>query len=277
MSVFGKLKKLITQPSYAFGRFRIVRRSYSRYRKLLESKPSAGDPGPSQLYPNVDVAAATAAMRRDSYVLLPPLEGATVRAILEFAKSQPLRGQNDLGHFQYSEVVSGRISGVRPVALAHVIDCTRCPEIAALRDDPTLAAISKRYLGYTPTNLEVNLYWSFHVEMAESERRAQHQTIDFHFDVHDFNFSYYHLYITDTTALNGAHVLVRGSHDRKPFRWLLGSARQSDAKIAEYYPAADIVTLEGPGGTAFIEDTSCYHKAIPPAAGERLLLQIRYH
>lgn len=277
MSALSKLSKLITRPSYAFGRFRIVRKLYSRYRRLMQVKSPDDVHAPSALYPTVDIEMAIGAMRRDSYTLLPVLDVCVVRAILEFAKTRPLQGQNDLGRFLYSDVISGRIPDGRPVAMAHVLDCIRCPEIAALRDDPTLAVISKRYLGYTPTKLEVNLYWSFHVEMLESERRAQHQTIDFHFDVHDFNFSYYHLYVTDTTTSNGAHVLVRGSHIRKPFRWLWGSARQTDAKIAVVYPPADIVALEGPAGTAFIEDTSCYHKAIPPAEGERLLLQIRYH
>ncbi len=276
MSAFAKVKKLVQNPSYALGRFRVMRGSYSLARGLFDNRGGKTATA-SGYYAGVDVPATVEVMRKDSYVMLPPLPPAAVHEIHEFAKSEPLKGQRDLGQFRYIDVVRGRLPDSRPVALAHVLDCTRCPPVAAIRDDGALAAIARAYLGYTPRRLDVNLYWSFHVEMTEAERRDQNQTIDFHFDVHDFNFAYYHLYVTDTTAANGAHVLVRGSHTNKPWRWLFGSARQTDERIAARYPPADVRTLEGPGGTAFFEDTSCYHKALPPAAGERLLLQVRYH
>lgn len=71
--------------------------------------------------------------------------------------------------------------------------------------------------------------------------------------------------------------MVRGSHTRKPLTWLIGSARKSDAQIASRYTSSDVLTIEGPAGTGFLEDTSCYHKALPPLERMRLLLQIRYH
>ena len=134
MSALSKLSKLITRPSYAFGRFRIVRKVYSRYRKFMQVKSPDGVHTLSALYPTIDIETAIGAMRRDSYTLLPVLDLCVVLAILEFAKTRPLQGQNDLGRFLYSDVISGRIPDGRPVAMAHVLDCICCPEIAALRD-----------------------------------------------------------------------------------------------------------------------------------------------
>ena len=277
MSVISKVRKLITTPSYTLGRFRVVRSGYSAARGLFDPQSQTSLLSESVYYQKVDVAATVKTIRLDSYAMLPVMAPDVVWQIHEFAKTELLKGQLDLGQFHYRDIHEGRLPDGRPVALAHVIDPGRSPVVAALRDDPILSSIARKYLGYNPRRLDVNLYWSFHVQMTESERRGQNQTIDYHFDVHDFNFSYYHMYVTDTHTANGAHALVRGSHIRKPFRWLFGSARQTDENIANYYPSKDIITLEGPGGTAFFEDTSCYHKAIPPRAGERLLLQIRYH
>ena len=37
-----------------------------------------------------------------------------------------------------------------------------------------------------------------------------------------------------------------------------------------------IQLIEGPAGTGFFEDASCFHKALIPTSGERLMLQVRY-
>ena len=71
--------------------------------------------------------------------------------------------------------------------------------------------------------------------------------------------------------------MVKGSHTRKPLRWLFGSARQSDEAINRYYRPEDILTLTGQPGDGFIEDTSCYHKALAPTASPQVLLQVRFH
>jgi hypothetical protein len=71
--------------------------------------------------------------------------------------------------------------------------------------------------------------------------------------------------------------MVSGSHRSKPITWLFGSARNTDEAIESYYGKDNVVTLEGDPGTGFIEDTSCYHKALAPETADRLLLQVRYH
>jgi hypothetical protein len=83
--------------------------------------------------------------------------------------------------------------------------------------------------------------------------------------------------LTDASAEAGAHVMVLGSQKSKPVGWLFGPARQTDQAIEKHYGKEKVVCLEGAAGTGFIEDTSCFHKALAPVSGERLLLQLRYH
>jgi ectoine hydroxylase-related dioxygenase (phytanoyl-CoA dioxygenase family) len=148
--------------------------------------------------------------------------------------------------------------------------------VANVVENKALDALVEQYLGYQIRGKDVLMWWSFASAMSPELRRARYQTIDFHFDVHALNFCYLHVYLTETDRSSGAHVLVKGSHRRKPIRWLFGSARQTDEAIATQYGDANIVTIEGPAGTAFLEDTSCYHKALAPSSHDRLMLQVRY-
>ncbi len=75
---------------------------------------------------------------------------------------------------------------------------------------------------------------------------------------------------------NGAHALIAGSSRRKRLGHLLGSARLSDAEAWQTYGRDAERTIEGPAGSGFLEDASCYHKALPPETGDRLMLQLRY-
>jgi hypothetical protein len=71
--------------------------------------------------------------------------------------------------------------------------------------------------------------------------------------------------------------MVLGSHNSKPLRWLFNSSRQTDEAIENHYGKEKVVCLEGAAGSGFVEDTSCYHKALAPLSAERLMLQVRYH
>ncbi len=97
----------------------------------------------------------------------------------------------------------------------------------------------------------------------------------FHFDVHALNFIYVFFYLTDVDSQSGAHELIPGSHRKKKLAHLLSGARKSDAEIHDYYGGRSTV-ISGAAGSGFIEDTSCFHRALPPIARPRLALQIRY-
>ena len=49
-----------------------------------------------------------------------------------------------------------------------------------------------------------------------------------------------------------------------------------DAEARETYGPEAERLIEGPAGSGFLEDTSCYHKALAPVSADRLMLQFRY-
>jgi ectoine hydroxylase-related dioxygenase (phytanoyl-CoA dioxygenase family) len=100
--------------------------------------------------------------------------------------------------------------------------------------------------------------------------------VRFHYDVHGFNFVYVNFYLSDTDRDSGAHVLIAGSHRDKSLRQLFGSARISDEAALRRYGAERVRIIEAKAGSGFFEDTACYHKALPPSARDRLMLQLRY-
>lgn len=264
---------------YAFGRFATVRRLYSRLNGLRYpldrglAKTAIHDP----IFPEIDVNQAVQELRRDAVAFRFDLPAAVVSDILAFAREGLCKSSGFQGHRPFQEIASGETAEGQRLAMAEVIQPLDCAAIRRVVDSQALRQTCMRYLGYQPPKADIRLFWSFVSNLTEDERRRQFQTIDYHVDIHDFNFCYAHFYLTDTDARSGAHVMVRGSHTRKPLTWLIGSARKSDAQIASRYASQDVLTIEGPAGTGFLEDTSCYHKALPPLERQRLLLQIRYH
>ncbi len=71
------------------------------------------------------------------------------------------------------------------------------------------------------------------------------------------------------------HSFVRGSHRRLP-RALLEDRRYSDEEIHEHYAPDRFLTLAGPAGTFFAEDTRGIHKGTHLKKGYRLCLQLQY-
>jgi hypothetical protein len=271
----------VHSPSYYLGRFQTVRRTVSalagaKSRLRGIQLAATGDVSASP-FAHLDPLVAVAQLKRDAYAPGFDLPADMVSEIATFARTATCNAPKISGEFVYGDIVGGKHPSGTSVAMAYLNSPADCPAIARLKDDPVLAAVVQRYLGFLPERKDVRLYWSFAGDISSETRRTLFQTIDYHFDVHDYNFCYAHFYITDTDRGSGAHVLVRGSHRRKPFSWLLGSARKSDAQIASYYDPQDILLVEAPGGYGFLEDTSCYHKALAPVERDRLLLQISYH
>jgi hypothetical protein len=121
------------------------------------------------------------------------------------------------------------------------------------------------------------LDWSFASDFTDEERRRlRHHVIDYHYDVGGFNFVYASFYITDTDRNSGAHVMMKRSHDKKPLRMLLGSAVASQAAVRQQYGIENEIMIEGPAGTGFVQDTSCFHRATPPTQRDRLMLAVRF-
>jgi hypothetical protein len=101
----------------------------------------------------------------------------------------------------------------------------------------------------------------------------------FHYDLDDFKFIKFFFYLTDVDAGSGPHVAVRTSHLRRRvarFGDRLKVRRYSDDEVIGLYGRDQIVSITGPAGMGFAEDTICIHKGQTPVSRERLILQFQY-
>lgn len=272
------LKRMFHQPpSYILGRFLTVRRIYSLYRKTLPNPSTKfGDLEKVTIFDKLDISIAVKDLKTTAVALGFDLPEHIVNDIREFAANCELKADNVPYKFFYNDISEEKLPDGTVVAIGYAVAPEKSNSVCKVLNDPSLHQVVKNYLGYKPSNYEVRLYYSFVADLTDRERRDRNQTIDYHFDVHSFNFCYAHFYLTDTDKNSGAHALVKSSHHKKPFNYLLSSARKSDDQINKYYDRSEFLVIEGQAGTGFLEDTSCYHKAFAPITKDRLLLQIRF-
>jgi hypothetical protein len=277
-------------PEYVLGRFAAVRDAYSTLRSLgdavaaaaplrigdLYEEATVGLPVASSGYlvPQKPVAAQVADLRERSHSVGPHIAPDIALDLQRRCRTLPLKVAGRAAG-NYEELANARERYER-VAIATVIDSSKLAIVQALAADPLLHDAASSFLGYRARRVSSWLFWSFASQLSDAERRAMNQTIDFHYDVDGYNFMYANFYLVDTNAENGAHVLIEGSSRRKRWRHLMGIARLSDAEALAAYGRAAERVIEGPAGFGFLEDSSCYHKALPPRGGDRLILQLRY-
>ena len=260
---------------YALGRFEAVRRGYSLMRGLgRRSREALRPPLLPTLFPRIDVGEAAESVRRESIAFGFDLPVPVVKELERFARTAALYDRGLPRPFRHAEVTGGRLPDGTPALLGLIPEPMQCAAVRRICTDPVLLEAVTLYLGYRPKKLIPRLFWSFATAMDEDERRRRGQTIDWHFDVHDFNFVSACFYLSDVTEKTGAHALVRGSHRDKPLRFLVGSANVPESEVFAHFGADRAMIVEGPAGTGFLEDTSCFHRAMPPVEGERLMMQI---
>lgn len=262
---------------YALGRFETVRRGYSCLCALVQEQCGGLVPAAHPtLFPRISVDAAVAEVRRDSVSFgfdLPPDVLAEIQA---FAVTVECRERGRERTFRRRDVVNGRLADGTPLVHGLIDDPLRCAAVRRVAEDPVLLEAASRFLGYRVRRLLPRLFWSFASGVPDDERRRRGQTIDWHFDVHDYNFISACFYLSDVDQGCGPHALLRGSHTGKPARMLLGSANASEEEVFARFGRDRVMVIEAPAGTGFLEDTSCYHKAVAPTERDRLMFQIWY-
>ena len=264
---------------YALGRFRTVRLAYGGVRRLTDRRVSVRQGGGPTLFPNADIENIVRTISAEAVFLGLNLPAKIVADIDAFARSEPLHANYDPHGptFLYAEVHRGTAADGRFVSIGGVREPTRCSAVQAIVNDPVLRSIVRTYLGHEPHEVMTILNWSFASDFSDDQRRRlKHHVIDYHYDVGGYNFVYANFYITDTDRYSGAHVMMKRSHNRKPLRMLLGSASASEESVRKQFGIENEITIEGPAGTGFVQDTSCYHRATPPTRGDRLMLAVRF-
>jgi hypothetical protein len=277
--VWQKLRKRSFQRnlSYALGRFHAVRLAYAHWRGLdqrFRRAPSLGASSGASVEP-FDVAAAVRGLRSDAVFRPVTLSAKAVADLRELAQSGVCVNWGDERRYRAAEVRAGRLPDGTRAIIGEIAEAPSHPAVRDISEDPRVLGAVARYLGYVPAQRIVRLLWSFASDASLAERRAAGQTFLFHFDVQSYNFLYANFYLTDVDATSGAHVMIAGSHRRKPIGWLLQSANRGDDEIHRYYGPGELV-IAGRAGEGFLQDSSCYHKALVPQTADRLMLQIRY-
>lgn len=104
---------------------------------------------------------------------------------------------------------------------------------------------------------------------------TRHHANDLHFDVKP-TFKFF-IYLTDTTAENGAFSCVPGSHKLTPaIREKNGSGISYEQReISRDLPVTeeDVIPIEGKAGSLIIFTTETFHRAGIVEAGERLVMR----
>lgn len=249
-----------------------VRPSLAKYLRGIEMRRSL-------FFPGKEAREVARAVERDAYALGLDLAGEHVNELRRFADNEPcFVDRNPTLGFMARDVARAREKLGQPFLQAQYFNLRKRSElIRQLSDDPLLVATAARYLGTPPKLIGVNLFWSYPAQVSNDKRSYAAQL--FHFDLDDFKFIKFFFYLTDVDMESGPHVLVRSSHHIKRYASLgdrLKVRRYSDEEILSAYGADRIVTITGPAGTGYAEDTLCIHKGLPPAAKDRLILQIQY-
>ncbi len=262
--------------SYSLGRFRTIRSLTRLYGRLIGPQKHY-DYGRS-IFSGIQPEEILNGLEKDSFFPDFNLPQSHLGRILAHAKNEKCLStlrKTRHGYF-YSEKndLQKRLSGVF-IRGQYVNPALRCPAIAEIQEDPLVLEVASRFLGRNPRKVSTQLFWSYAVKADDEDRLNRKQTILFHYDVAGLFFIYFNFYLTEADSQSGPHVLVRGSHRRKKWKYLFSSANCSDEEIEKQYGRKNILPIYGKPGFGFVEDASCFHKATPPISKDRLFLQVR--
>jgi len=74
--------------------------------------------------------------------------------------------------------------------------------------------IVRNYIGDIK-KIDIKLNYSTVSNLNNKLREIYHQTVNWHYDVHDINFVYVFFYINGSDKNSGAHEVIKGSHKKK--------------------------------------------------------------
>jgi len=187
------------------------------------------------LFPDVEPAAAVAALRRDAFAPGLRVPADTVNEIVDFARA-----------------AGGKT----------VYDPDReCEAVRRLAHDPAIVAVARGYLGAEPVFLKSQIYWTIPDGTAIGNALAAAEGGRFHYDIADIQALTVFIYLTDVDARCGPHVVIRGTQQRRTPGQIL--RRFISDTYAERRFRDRIHMITGPSGTGWFEDITCYHKQAP--------------
>jgi hypothetical protein len=147
-------------------------------------------------------------------------------------------------------------------------ELTKLPSIQKLLLVPTFHSIAQEYFGSQPFLTNVAVYQ----EVAGSNTNSQL----YHYDNDGPKFLKFFFYLTDILTPNdGAHTFIQDSHNHAKPPQFKGLKSYTRASLVAHYGQENEISITGPAGTGFVEDSACFHHGTKPK-NRRLLLQIQY-
>ena len=268
--------------AYVFGRFRIIK-LVSKFIVSLFCQNKVQFSNKSHIVLTTDKDEIIQNIKRDGYFSGIKLKDKTLNKILTLCEESKLvtnrrhKTKNEYLTFNnFDEVNEFNKNNSEPICMINPTDNNLkklCDEISC---DKNLLNIANSFLGNVK-GVKTILTWATVCDATDKWREEYGQTVTYHYDVFGLHYIYAFFYITDCNIDTGAHQLIKGSHrNKKIFKHLIGSAKKSELDLKKDYDLNDFINIEGPAGYGFIEDTSCFHKALAPKIKPRLALQFRY-
>lgn len=224
---------------------------------------------PAQIDPEYAAPAREAfrTLSRDGLVMLPTLRLdadalASIHAQLRDTPLSSYYASNE--RFQLSAVPGDQTKLTH--ALSSVLSCK---ELVRLANHPLVLSLAGLALGAKPTLAAALAWWTFGEHQCPGR---EHFDDVYHRDVDDLAFVKLFAYLTDVNERNGAHSFVKGSH-RSARLMRRGPIR--DEEVARVFPG-QAITLTGPAGTVFMENTWGIHRPLLATEGRRLIFSAVY-
>ena len=281
-SIKAKIKRYLSINFllYILGRFKTIRLFYKNI-NLAKKKFSDNhieSTNKNYLQININNQVILSKLKKEGYYEGLKLNNKIIDDLINLSnKSELISNKSQKKFNNLQEVNNFNKENNRPCCLLNLISPNLNKLANDISRDQIFLDIVGSYLGNI-NKIDTKVQWSPVCNANDEWREYNEQTVTFHYDVHDLNFVYIFFYLTECDRNSGAHELIRGSHlNKKFFKHLIGSAKKKEEDLEQDYSTNDFVVVEGSAGYGFIEDTSCYHRALKPINKSRLCLQFRYH
>jgi len=262
---------------FVFGRFNWVR-ALARLRHRILNKP-VKQAGASSVFQGIAIEQAVSDLEAQGHTPCFKLNSDRLLDVRQYLDKKTCHaGDGDPIAFLFED--REKVMAAKDQTICHGYyfdDDVADPVIDDIAKDPQILAVARKYFNAEPVHVMTNLFWSFPLEPHQRPTGRRQGTLTFHFDVDDYQAVRMFLYLTDVDEFTGPHVRVPRSHLHKRFWHRVSPFRsRSDEVIAEVYGQDAIDTVTGPGGTGFLEDAFCFHKAALPVTAPRLIMITHY-
>ena len=118
-----------------------------------------------------------------------------------------------------------------------------------------LLPIANAYLGKKPYIANTQIWISF------NDKNDKNPDYGFHYDIDDYRFLKYFMYLSEVDERSGPHEVIEGTHKGNDLYKFFNRRLSDSSTIHKKNPHKTIV---GKIGDSFFEDTFCYHRGKNP-------------